>query len=190
RLLRIGIALHPSLNRLAVLRAGKLQSDKGCDLRQHVLVQNGWPLGDHEGAEPLYATAPNDFIESPRQCAFVRHRILWGNLIRLIHYEMESGLVGRIEPFKERREKAPLLITRHLRHVDDGLHIALTKRLRKVLSTIGRDLDIGILSAENKNRKSAGHRTIPARAQSVPNPGWVYDDDAAPSRKKVFNRAL
>src|SRR5690606_31905572 len=131
-----------------------------------------------------------DFIESPRQCAFVRHRILWGNLIRLIHYEMESGLVGRIEPFKERREKAPLLITRHLRHVDDGLHIALTKRLREVLSTIGRDLDIGILSAENKNRKSAGHRTIPARAQSVPNPGWVYDDDAAPSRKKVFNRAL
>ncbi|MGX9145873.1 hypothetical protein [Mesorhizobium sp. 128a] len=124
RLLGIGVALHPVLDRLAVLRAGQLQRDQRSDLRQHVFVDDRRSLGDHERSEPLDASAPHDLVEGAGKPALLRHRVLRADLVGFVDDEMQRRLVQRVELLQERGEEFGLLAAGHLRRINDGLDVA------------------------------------------------------------------
>ncbi|MDX4076785.1 hypothetical protein SDB63_25240, partial [Brucella sp. NBRC 113783] len=59
RLIEIGITANPILNGFPILWTGELERDQRTDLREHVFMQDGGALGDHEGPKAPNPATPH-----------------------------------------------------------------------------------------------------------------------------------
>ncbi|WP_448113131.1 hypothetical protein [Mesorhizobium amorphae] len=93
RLVDIGVALHPILNRLAILRTGELQGDHRANLGKHVLMQHCRALCDHERSKSLDPATADDPVEGTEQALLAICKSLCGDLIGFVDDEVKSGLI-------------------------------------------------------------------------------------------------
>ncbi len=87
RLIAIGVAVNPGLDRIPVLGARDAQGDERRQLREHVLVQLCWPLCDRDQAKAEGAAAASDSVNLTENARHVAHRLLGSEGVRLLEHE-------------------------------------------------------------------------------------------------------